>query len=150
MPGAHLRRTVEVQPHLAVLDRDLNRHVERTAEFGAVIGIREAIGAVRQRRDTGTHLALGIIPQCVADREHGVGAVFPAHRLHPLHAQSVCRYLRAQVRQPLSRQLAIEQDRLLHVLLQFTGAIEPDGRNAEPFLVDAHGRDRRNRRGVRY
>jgi len=53
-----------------------------------------------------------------------------------LYAQSVCRHLRPQIGQPLARDLAIEQDQLLHVPLQFAGAIEADRRDAQTFLVD--------------
>jgi len=62
--------------------------------------------------------------------------VFAAQRLHPPHAQSVRRHLRPQIGQPLARDLAIEQDQLLHVLLQLAGAVEADRRDAQPFLVD--------------
>jgi hypothetical protein len=56
--------------------------------------------------------------------------------LNALHAEAVRRHLRPQVRQPLTRHLAIEQDQLLHVLLQFAGAIQADRRYPQPFLVD--------------
>ena len=125
-----------MQPHLVAGDRDLDRYGERAAEFGIVVGVGEAIGAVRQGRDPGAHLALGIVLQGLTDREHGLGAVFATQRLHALHAETVRRHLRPQIGQPLARDLAIEQDQLLHVLLQFAGAIEADRRDAQPFLID--------------
>jgi hypothetical protein len=72
----------------------------------------------------------------IADGEHGLGAVFAAKRLHALHTQSVRRHLRPQIRQPLARDLAVEQDQLLHVRLQFARPIEVDRRDAQPLLVD--------------
>ena len=106
------------------------------AELGIVVGVGKAVGAVRQCRDAGAHLALGIVLQGVADGEHRLGAVFAAQRLHALHAQPVRRHLRPQIGLPLARDLAVEQDQLLYVALQFAGAIEADRRDAQSFLVD--------------
>jgi len=125
-----------MQPHFAALDRDLDRYRKGAAELGIVVGVGEAVGAVGQCRDPGAHLALGIVLQGIADREHGFGAVFAAQRLHALHAQPVCRHLHPQIGQPLARDLAVEQDQLLHIAVQFAGAIEADRRNAQPLLVD--------------
>jgi hypothetical protein len=135
-PGAHLRRALEMQPHRAALDCDLDRHWKGALQLGIVVRVGKAVGAVRQCRDPGAHLALGIILQGVADGEHRLGAVFAAQRLRALHAQPVRRHLRPQIRQPLARDLAVEQDQLLHVGLQFPGPIEADRRDAQTFLVD--------------
>ena len=59
-----------------------------------------------------------------------------AQRLTALDAEPVRRHLRAQVGQALARHLAVEQDQLLHVLLQLARAVEPDRRDAQAFLVD--------------
>lgn len=111
-----------MQPHLVALDRDLDRYWKSAAEFRIIVGVGEAVGAVRQCCNSRAHLALGIVLQGVADGEHGLGAIFAAERLHALHTQPVRRHLRPQIGQPLARDLAIEQDQLLHVLLQFTGS----------------------------
>ena len=103
---------------------------------GIVVDVGEAIGAVGNRGDAGAHLALGVVQQRVARRQHGLAAVFRAQRLHALHAEPVGRHLRAQIGQALARHLAVQQDQLLHVRLQLAGAIEPDRRNAQALLVD--------------
>src|SRR5215472_6526647 len=60
-PGPDLGRALESELHLVAGYRDFDRYWERAAEFGIVIGVRETIGAIRQCRDPGAHLALGIV-----------------------------------------------------------------------------------------
>ena len=53
-----------------------------------------------------------------------------------MHAEPICRHLRAQVRQPLVRHLAIKQKQLLNVGVQFAFGVKPDRWNAQPLLID--------------
>ena len=134
--GAHLRRAVEVQPHLVACDRDRDGDRQHPVDLRIVEHVLEAIGAVRDRGDAGAHLALGIVEQRLAGREHDRGAILGAQRLEALHADAVCRHLRAQVRQALARHLAVQQDEIQHVLLQLARPVEPDRRDAQAFLID--------------
>ena len=59
-----------------------------------------------------------------------------AQRLEALHADAVGRHLGAQVGQALARHLAVQQDQVLHVLLQLAAAVEPHRRDAQALLVD--------------
>ena len=53
-----------------------------------------------------------------------------------MHAEPVGGHLRTQIGQALARHLAVQQDQLLHVVLQLAGTIETDRRDAQSFLVD--------------
>jgi len=44
--------------------------------------------------------------------------------------------LRPQIGQAFARHLAVQQDEIEDILLQFAGTIEPDGRNPQALLVD--------------
>ena len=126
-----------MQPHRIARDRDLDRDRQQRPPISAIVEhVLEAVGAVGHGGDAGAHLALGVVQQRLAGREHRRGAVLRAQRLEALHAEPVRRHLRAQIGQALARHLAVEQDQVQHVLLQLAGAVEPDRRDAQAFLVD--------------
>ncbi len=63
-------------------------------------------------------------------------AVFVAECGEAFDAEAVRGHLRAQVRQALARDLAVEQHEVEHVLIERAGAVEAHGRDAQTFLVD--------------
>ena len=86
--------------------------------------------------DGRAHLALGVVHQRRAGRQHRLGAVFRGQRLEAFHADPVGRHLRAQVGQPFARHLAVQQDQVLDIPLQLAAAVETHRRDAQPLLVD--------------
>ncbi len=134
--GAHLVRRVEGECHRIALHRHLDGQRQVALDLLVVEHVLEAPGAVGHGRDRGAHLALGVVHQRRAGPQHGIGAVFGAQRLEALHAHAVGCHLGAQVRQPLARHLAVEQDQILDVGLKLAGAIEPHRRNAQALLED--------------
>ena len=134
--GAHLLGRVEGERHLLALHRHLDGHRQQARHLLVVEHVLEAPGAVGHGGDGRAHLALGVVHQRRARLQHRLGAVLGGQRLEALHADAVGRHLGAQVGQPLGGHLAVQQDQVLHVLLQLAAAIEPHRRDAQALLVD--------------
>ena len=125
-----------MEPHRIALHHDGGGEGEIAAGFRIVEVIRKAVGAIRNRLDPGAHFPLGIILQRLARRQDRVAAVFGAEPDDTLRAQPVGRHLRAKVGDAFAGQLAVQQDEVVHVRHGFARAVEPDRRDAQPFLID--------------
>ncbi len=135
-PGAQLRRTVEMEPHLLASHFDLDRELDLAVDLHIVEAVGESIDAVGNVRDAGAHPSLRIVLQRLAGSEHRRNPVFRAQLLHAPDTQAIGGHLRSQIGKPLTRNLAIEQDQLLHLGLQLATAVQANRRDAEPLLVD--------------
>ncbi len=120
--------------HRVTGDADFTGHGQRFGDLGVLVDILEPVNAVGNGGDPGAHLPFGVVLQRVGGGEHDIPAIFAAQRLHAQHAEAVRGHLRAQVRQPFARNLAVQQDQLLHILLQLPGPVQPDRRDPQPLL----------------
>src|SRR5215469_10024355 len=75
--------------HCVAKNRDLDANRQLVVDLRIVEHVGKAIDAVWYGSDSGPHLALGIIEQRVASREHSGNPVFRAQRLEALHADPV-------------------------------------------------------------